>query len=145
MLYGEYRHTIDDKRRVAVPAKFRKELGKKVVITHGLDNCLFIFPMESWGKVVAKMETLSLGQSDARAFGRYLFAGAQDVEVDSLGRILVPDFLAKAVGIVDGKTVLIGVHDRLEMWSETQWDTYKAGINAQADTVAEKLSALGVL
>lgn len=145
MLYGEYRHTIDDKRRVSVPAKLRKALGKKVVITHGLDNCLFIFPMESWGKVVAKMEALSLGQSDARAFSRYLFAGATDVEVDSLGRILIPDFLAKTVGIVDGRAVLIGVHDRLEMWNETSWDAYKARTAGKADTVAEKLSALGVL
>ncbi len=145
MLYGEYRHTIDEKRRVSVPAKLRKELGKKVVITHGLDNCLFIFPMESWEKVVAKMEALSLGQSDARAFSRYLFAGATDVEVDSLGRVLIPDFLAKEVGIADGKAVLIGVHDRLEMWSEARWDAYKATVNDTADSVAEKLSALGVI
>lgn len=145
MFYGEYRHTIDEKRRVSLPAKFRKTLGKKVVITHGLDNCLFIFPMESWGKVVAKMEALSLGQSDARAFSRYLFAGATDIEVDSLGRILIPDFLAKDVGIVDGRAVLIGVHDRLEMWNEENWDMYKSGVSKQADSVAEKLSSLGVL
>jgi MraZ protein len=144
MLIGEYIHTIDDKRRMSLPAKFRKALGKKVVITHGLDSCLFVFSLAQWEKILEKLETLSMGQSDSRAFNRFLLAGAQDVEIDSLGRILLPEYLA-SFATLQGKAVLIGVHDRIELWNEKNWKTYKARIEKQADTLAQKLGELGVL
>ena len=144
MLIGEYRHTIDDKRRVALPAKFRQTLGKKLVITRGLDSCLFVFSEKEWQLIVAKLDRLSVGQADSRAFGRYLFAGAAEVEVDQLGRILVPAELAAHAHLAT-KLVLIGVHNRCELWNEATWDTYRAGVEKEADAVAEKLGAIGVL
>lgn len=144
MLIGEYRHTFDDKRRIALPAKFRTALGKQVVITHGLDSCLFIFSIPEWKHIVEKMERLSMGQADARAFGRYLFSGATDLEVDNLGRILVPEYLAKRAGLKK-KAVLVGVNERLEVWSETNWDAYQKDVLTHADRMAEKLGDIGIL
>jgi MraZ protein len=144
MLIGEYRHTLDSKRRIALPAKFRRTLGRKIVITRGLDSCLFVFSTTQWRSIVEKLNRLSMGQADSRAFGRYLFAGASEVEVDALGRILVPSELATHAQL-SSKTVLIGVNDRCEIWDETTWDTYRASVEKEADHVAEKLGDIGVL
>jgi MraZ protein len=144
MLIGEYRHTIDDKRRIALPAKFRRALGKKLVITRGLDSCLFVFSQTQWRSIVEKLNRLSVGQADSRAFGRYLFAGAAEIDVDQLGRILVPSELA-AHAKLTGRAVLIGVNDRCEMWNEATWDTYRASVEHEADRVAEKLGEIGIL
>lgn len=144
MLIGEYRHTIDEKRRVALPAKFRRALGKTLVITRGLDSCLFVFSMAQWRKIVEKLDHLSVGQADSRAFGRYLFAGAAEIEVDQLGRILIPPELA-AHAHLETRTVMIGVNDRCEVWNETVWDTYRLAVEKEADRVAEKLGEIGVL
>lgn len=144
MLIGEYRHTIDGKRRLALPAKFRRELGRKIVITRGLDSCLFVFNTTQWRSIVEKLNHLSVGQADSRAFGRYLFAGASEVEVDALGRILVPSELA-AHAQLTARAVLIGVSDRCEVWNEETWDTYRASVEKEADRVAEKLGSIGVL
>ena len=144
MLIGEYNHTIDTKRRMSLPAKFRKALGKKVVVTHGLDNCLFIFSLREWENILEKLSGLSMGQSDSRAFNRFLLAGAQDIEVDSLGRILIPEYLANYASL-ETKAVVIGVHDRIEVWNEPNWTAYKEKIAKQADVVAENLGNLGVI
>jgi len=144
MLIGEYRHTIDDKRRIALPAKFRKTLGKKVIITRGLDSCLFAFSESEWNSIVEKLSHLSMGQADSRAFGRYLFAGAAELSIDSLGRILIPAELYEHAAL-SGTVVLIGVHDRFELWNEKAWDTYRTSVEAEADSVAEKLGDIGVL
>src|SRR3989344_6251738 len=93
MLIGEYTHSLDSKKRVSIPIRFRQELGKKIVITHGLDHCLWLYPVAQWAKVAEKLSSLSLGQSDTRSFNRFMLAGAVEIEVDSLGRILIPDFL----------------------------------------------------
>lgn len=144
MLIGEYKHTIDDKRRMSLPAKFRKVLGKRVVITHGLDSCLFVFSIKEWEGILEKLGGLSMGQADSRAFNRFLLAGAQDVDVDSLGRILLPDTHAKFASL-GSKAILIGVHDRIEVWNEGNWSAYKTRIEKQADVMAEKLGDLGVI
>ncbi len=144
MLIGEYRHAIDEKRRIALPAKFRGALGKKVIITRGLDSCLFVFSKNEWHSIVEKLNRLSMGQADSRAFGRYLFAGAAEVDIDRLGRILVPSELV-AHAKLKNRAVLIGVNDRCEMWNEKTWDTYRASVEKEADQVAEKLGEIGVL
>jgi len=144
MLIGEYRHTIDDKRRVALPAKFRRALGKKIVITRGLDSCLFVFSTKEWGSIVEKLNRLSMGSADSRAFARYLFAGAAEVDMDQLGRVLIPSELAEHASLTN-KAVLIGVNDRCEVWNEATWDTYRSSVEKEADQVAEKLSGIGVL
>lgn len=144
MLIGEYRHILDEKRRIALPAKFRRALGKKVIITRGLDSCLFVFSQTEWRSKVEKLNQLSMGQADSRAFARYFFAGASEIDVDQLGRILVPSELTTHAALTT-KAVLIGVNDRCEIWSEATWDTYRASVEKEADRVAETLGQIGVL
>ncbi len=142
MLLGEYTHTLDPKKRLSLPAKFRKELGKTVVLTHGLDKCLFLYSSKQWEKIAGKLSSLSMGQTDTRGFSRFMLAGAVEAEIDSLGRILVPDFLKEFAGL-DSKVVVTGVHDRAEIWDSSRWSEYKARVSEQADALAEKLGEVG--
>ncbi len=144
MLIGEYIHVIDDKKRLSLPAKFRKELGKKVVITNGLDKCLFVYTKERWGKMAEQLASLSMGQADTRSFNRFLLGGAVETEVDALGRILIPEFQKEFAGL-NAKVVIVGVHNRLEIWNDKTWSEYKARIGGQADVLAEKLGELGAI
>ncbi|MCR4311095.1 MAG: division/cell wall cluster transcriptional repressor MraZ [Candidatus Taylorbacteria bacterium] len=144
MLIGEYTHSIDDKNRVSLPAKFRSEMGKKIVITPGLDNCLFLFTMAEWKKISERLSSSSLLAADNRSFNRFMFGGAVEADVDSIGRILVPDFLRERATL-KGKVVVIGVQSRVEIWNEKSWIDYKKVVEKQADTLAEKLGQVGVL
>jgi len=144
MLIGEYTHSLDPKKRLSLPVKFRRELGKKVVVTKGLDNCLFIYPLKEWQRITQKMSELPLGQADTRGFNRFFLSGAVEADIDSVGRILVPDFL-KEFAKLEAKVVLAGVHDRVEIWDEARWTEYKGRIEKQADALAEKLGEIGVL
>lgn len=144
MLIGEYIHTIDDKNRVSLPSKFRKEMGKKIVITPGFDNCLFIFTAKEWIKISEQLSTPSFLQSDSRGLNRYMFGGATEVDVDSIGRILIPDFLKVRIGL-DDKAALIGVKNRVEVWNEKAWSDYRQVVEKQADQLAEKLSSAGFI
>ena len=144
MLIGEYKHTVDPKKRLSLPSKWRKELGKVLVVTRGLDNCLFVYPQEEWEKITDKIGQLPLGQADTRSFNRFFLSGATEVEVDSVGRILVPDFL-KDFAKLGSSVVLAGIHNRIEIWDENRWETYKRSIEEQADALAEKLGEIGVL
>lgn len=144
MLIGEYIHTLDPKKRIALPAKFRKELGKKVVLTRGLDNCLFLYTVKMWEKVSGKIAELPMGHADTRGFGRFMLSGAVESDVDSIGRILVPDYLKDFAGL-QNRVSVIGVHDRVELWDEKVWNEYKGRIEKQADALAEKLGEIGVL
>ena len=144
MLIGEYIHTLDAKKRLSLPSKFRKEIGKKVVVTHGLDGCLFVYTLKEWEKVAEKLIGLPLGQSDSRGFNRFMLAGAVETEVDSIGRILIPEYL-KGFAHLKGKVAVIGVHDRIEIWNDKAWCEYKKRIEKQADVLAEKLGEIGVL
>lgn len=143
MLIGEYRHNIDEKKRLSLPSKFRKELGGKVVITHGLDHCLFVFPLKAWKSVSEKLATLSMGAADSRKFNRFMLAGATLADVDKMGRILVPDFLREYAGL-KSKVVVTGIHDRAEIWDERKWNDYKKSVGREADQLAEKLGEVGV-
>jgi MraZ protein len=143
MLLGEYTHTLDPKKRLSLPAKFRQEIGKKVVLTHGLDKCLFLYSVKQWEKIAEKLSELSTGQSDTRGFNRFMLAGAVEIDVDSLGRILLPDFL-KDFAELGEKVVITGVHNRAEIWNEERWIEYKKKIVEQADVLAEKLGEIGV-
>jgi MraZ protein len=142
MLIGEYIHSIDDKKRISLPSKFRKEIGKKVVATYGLEQCLFIYPMKEWEKISEEIAKLGMLRGDTREFNRFMFGGAVEIEVDSLGRILVPEHLI-SYSKIDTKAVFIGVHKRVEMWNEKKWQEYKKKVTAQADVLAEKLSQTG--
>ena len=144
MLIGVYTHSLDPKKRLSLPVKFRRELGKKVVVTKGLDNCLFVYPLKEWQRITQKVSELPLGQADTRGFNRFFLSGAVEVDIDSVGRILVPDFL-KEFAKLESKVVLAGVHDRVEIWDEARWSEYKERIEKQADALAEKLGEIGVL
>ena len=144
MLIGEYTHTLDEKKRLSLPSKFRKELGRKIVITHGLDNSIFVYPEKEWAKVSEKLSALGVGQSDSRGFNRFMLGGAVEVSVDSIGRILIPDFL-KEFAKLKNKVVLIGVHSRVEIWNQKTWTDYKKRIQNKADALAEKLGDIGAI
>jgi len=144
MLIGEYRHTIDPKKRLSLPAKFRQEMGKRVVITRGLETCLFVYPIKAWKEKMDKILQLPMGQADSRGFSRFMLSGAVETEVDALGRILVPDFL-RDFGRLKGTVAVIGVGERAELWDEGAWDAYKGTIEKQADTLAEKLGSVGAI
>lgn len=143
MLIGEYIHTIDEKNRMSLPAKFRKELGKKIIITPGLGQCLFIFTNKEWEKVSKKLSDsdndLSFLKADQRNFNRYMFGRAAEVEIDSIGRILIPDFLKNRIGL-QNTAAIIGVKDRVEVWSEKKWSEEKESVEKQAEALAEKLA-----
>lgn len=143
MLIGEYRHTIDAKKRLAIPSKLRRELGSRAVITRGLDNCLFIFPLSQWNKLVEKLSKLPLGQKDTRGFIRLMLAGASEAKLDQLGRILIPDYLKQYAGLKKN-LIIAGVYNRLEIWDETKWNLFKQSTEKEVDNMAERLGALGV-
>jgi MraZ protein len=143
MLIGEYNHTIDSKKRVAVPAKVRKELGEKVILTRGLNNCLFLYPLSQWQKLTEKLGQLPVGQGDTRSFLRLMFSGAVEVELDQLGRILIPDYLKNYAGLRQ-RVVFTGVYDRMEIWDEERWQNYKIEVEKNTDMIAEKLGELGL-
>ncbi len=141
MLIGEYRHVIDDKNRLSLPAKFRRETGKKVVITSGLDSCLFIFTVDSWESITERLSSgdSSMLSADSRSFNRYLLGGAVEIDVDALGRMLLPDFLISRAKL-GRNVVIVGVRDRAEIWDEARWDAYRANIEGEANALSEKLA-----
>ena len=144
MLIGEYIHSIDDKNRVNLPVRFKSELGKKVVLAPGLDGAIFMFSASEWEKISNRLAENSMLAADNRSFNRFMFGGAQEVDVDSAGRILIPDFL-KGRAKLSGKIAIIGVQNRAEIWNEKAWAKYKAGVETQAETLAEKLGNVGAL
>ena len=144
MFIGEYKHTLDPKKRLAIPAKLRKEVGDKAVLTRGLENCLFLFAMKDWEQFAEKISQLPMGQKDSRGFARLVLPGAVEVELDQLGRVLVPDYLRDYAGLQ--KTVIVaGVGKRLEIWDEAKWNSYKRDIEKNGDQIAEKLGEIGMI
>ncbi len=144
MLIGEFTHTLDDKNRMSLPVKFRKEMGKKVVVAPGLDNCLSIFTVKEWEKITSKLSDSSMLASDNRSFSRFMFGQAVDVDVDANGRILIPENLKTRSGL-SSKVIVIGVQNRAEIWNEKAWNDYKRVVDGQADALADKLGQIGVL
>ncbi len=138
MFIGEYRHTLDAKNRISLPAKFRSGLGKTVVVTRGLDHCLFIYPKQAWKKEAERIARHSSGSMAGRGLARLMLAGAVEADVDSAGRILVPDYL-KSFANLSEKGVIAGVNDRVELWDEKAWGTYTKAIERDADSFAESL------
>lgn len=144
MLIGQFTHTIDDKKRLSLPSKFRKELGKTVVVTRGLDKCLFVYSVKEWKEFSQQLASLSMGQSESRAFNRFLLGGAVETPIDSAGRILIPDFL-KDFADLDNKAIVTGVYNRVEIWNETAWESYTNQVEQQADTLAQKIGEIGMI
>ncbi len=143
MFIGEYKYSIDEKKRLAVPPKFRQLLGKKAVITKGLDQCLFFYSAKEWGVLAKKLSQMPLTQADARGFARIMLAGAMEANLDNLGRILVPDYL-KNYALLKKKVVIVGIFNRIEIWDEARWQQYNKKTEAAVGDMAEKLKELGV-
>ena len=140
MLIGEYIYTIDQKKRLSIPAKFRAELGKKAVLTRGLDNCLVIYPLKEWQNLSQKLESLPAGQVDARGFIRIMLSGAIDIGLDKLGRVLIPDHLKK-YAFLKKNVAIIGLSNKIEIWDEARWQEYK---EKREKTVGEMAQQLGI-
>lgn len=143
MFIGEYSHTIDPKKRLALPSRFRGELGSRVVVTRGLDDCLFVYPMKVWEELASKLGNLPVGEAGTRSFIRLMLAGATDVDLDSQGRVLVPEYLKVYAGLKKDVTV-VGLYNRLEIWSEEKWKKYKQSAEKNTGKIAEELGKLGV-
>jgi len=138
MFIGEYLHILDPKNRISLPAKFRKDLGRVVVLTRGLDHCLFVYPKKAWEKEAQARAVHASGTSAARGLARLFLAGAMEADVDAAGRVLVPDHLKNFAGL-ETKAVIAGVANRIEIWDEKAWKTYTTGIERDADAFAEKV------
>lgn len=143
MFIGEYNHSIDAKGRLAVPKKFRDDLRAGVVITKGLDDCLWVYTYEEWKNLAAKLSKLPISQASTRAFARLMLAGAMDTVLDKQGRVVLPDYLREYAGI-GKKVVVAGLFDRLEIWNEDKWQEYKEQTESESSEIAEKLGELGV-
>ncbi len=143
MLIGEFTHSIDDKGRIAIPAKFRALFKSGIVVTKGLDNCLFIYSKEEWEKLAQKLTSLPISQASSRAFARLMLAGAMAASLDGQGRIMVPEYLRQYAGL-DKKAVLAGLYNRLEVWSTDAWEKFKQETEKAHVDIAEKLRELGI-
>ena len=143
LFIGEYRHSLDVKGRIIVPAKFRDGLGDKFVLTKGLDGCLFAYSKEEWANFEEKIKSLPLTNKDARAFVRFFFAGAVECEIDKQGRTLIPPMLREYAGLSKDISI-IGVSNRVEIWSQDKWDSYSEAEDLEADELAEKMAMLGI-
>ncbi|RLC62471.1 MAG: cell division/cell wall cluster transcriptional repressor MraZ [Chloroflexi bacterium] len=143
MFIGEYTYLIDEKKRLAIPAKFRRELGKKAVITRGIDKCLVIYPMSEWRRLAQKLEKLPSSGADSRGFVRLMLAGAVDVALDKLGRVLIPDYLKNYASLRKNVSVL-GLSNRIEVWDAERWEEYKKKTEEKAGDIAERLKELGI-
>jgi MraZ protein len=140
MFLGEYLHTFDTKNRVSLPAKFRKGLGRAVIITRGLDRCIYVYSRKEWEKEARRYAAQTSGNAASRGLARLFLAGSFEAEVDGAGRILVPENLKSFAGIAV-KAVIAGVADRVEIWEEDAWKKYTASIERDADQFAERLGS----
>ncbi len=143
MFIGEYQHSIDPKKRLALPSKFRGELGTRVVLTRGLDGALIIYPMKVWEELAQKLGSLPIGETGKRSFTRLMLSGASDIDLDSQGRILLPEYLKEAAKLGKDVTV-VGLYNRLEIWDTKKWQHYKHQAEKNTEKIANELGALGI-
>lgn len=141
MFLGEYRHTIDLKGRVNLPTKFRSDLSKGVVVTRGVDRCLFVYPRATWEKLAGNLAKLPLTAQASRAFARLLLAGAMDVLPDGQGRVMLPEYLRRYAGLRKA-VVLAGVYDRLEIWDTDAWVAYTKKTEKRSEAIAETIGSI---
>ncbi len=142
MFMGEYQHSVDAKGRLIVPAKFREALGETFVVTRGLDNCLFGYPMDEWRKLEEKLKGLPMTKKDTRAFARFFFSGATEVEIDKQGRINIPSTLMQHAHLIK-ECVVLGVSNRIEIWAKDAWETYFAESEQSFNEIAENMIGFG--
>lgn len=141
MFLGEYLHTFDTKNRISLPSRFRKDLGRVVVVTRGLDHCLYVYSRKAWEKEARVYAADANGSAARRGLARLFLAGSAEGEVDRAGRVLIPEHL-KSFAKLSDKAVIAGVADRVEIWEEGAWKEYTAAIERDADAFAEKVGDL---
>lgn len=142
MLMGEFQHSIDSKGRLIVPAKFREELGDSFIVTRGLDGCLFGYPREEWMRVQEKLQALPLAKKQARQFVRFFYSAATECSVDKQGRINLPQTLIEFADL-EKACYLIGVSQRIEIWSQSRWESFAEEAEASYETIAEEMIDFG--
>jgi MraZ protein len=140
LFLGEYEHSIDDKSRLAIPARFRTALEEGLVITRGLDRCLVIYDSESWRQMAERVRTLNHWQSDARRMQRHFFSGAVPAQPDKLGRVVIPQFLRAYAGL-EAEVVVVGLADRIEVWAKAEWERERTDAERDSAELAEHLAA----
>jgi MraZ protein len=143
MFLGEYQHSLDSKGRIIVPSKFREELGSSFIATKGLDNCLFLYPMDEWRTIEEKLRSLPFTRADVRSFARFFFSGASELEIDKQGRILLPSNL-RDYAMIEKEMVIIGVGSRVEIWAHEKWAEYNQAAESSYELIAENLVGLGL-
>lgn len=142
MLMGEYKHNIDAKGRLIMPAKFRSDLGAKFILTRGLDGCLFGYPEEEWAILEEKLKKLPLAKKEARAFTRFFYSAATECELDKQGRINIPQTLREHAKL-EKTCHIVGVSDRIEIWSESKWNEFSSEAEESFDEIAENMIDFG--
>lgn len=142
MLMGEFHHSIDEKNRLIIPSKFRGDLGSRVIVTRGLEGCLFVYSESEWNIIVSKLKTLPFTKKDARAFSRFFLSGAIEAEFDKQGRIIIPSPLIGYASITKN-CVVIGVNDRLEIWAEDSFNKFMSDNEEDLSDIAEHLFDVG--
>ena len=143
MLMGEFHHNIDEKSRIIIPSKFREELGEKVIITRGLEDCLFIYSEKEWQQIVSNLRSLPFTKKDVRGFMRLFLSGATVCEFDKQGRVTVTSVLSDYASLIK-ECVIIGVGDRLEVWSLEKWNQYFESNRSDYSDLADHLFDSGV-
>ena len=138
MFIGEFHHNIDDKGRIAIPSKYRDILGKDFVITRGIEHCIYVYPNDTFNRIVTKLESLPFTKKDARAFMRFFMSGATAVELDKQGRVNVPSPLISYANL-SKKCVIVGTGDRLEIWDEEAFNEFMSSCNDEMSDIAENL------
>lgn len=143
-LTGEFRHAIDDRGRIAVPARFRSRMAQGATLARWLDHCLGVFPVDEWNALAEKIRSLPLTNPNAREFARFMSSGAVEVELDRQGRLLVPSYLRDYAGLGGGEAVVVGALTRLEIWAPAAWEPYRLKIEDAPEELAAHLQDLGI-
>ncbi|MBM4362751.1 MAG: division/cell wall cluster transcriptional repressor MraZ [Deltaproteobacteria bacterium] len=142
MFTGEYRHSVDEKGRTAVPSKFRTQLEGGAFVSRWIDSCLAIFPRQDWDALASRTAALPISDAGARTFSRFLFAGAYEVDLDRQGRMVVPPSLREWAGLTN-EAVIVGSRDHAEIWAPARWEAYRRDMESP-DALAQHLTGLGI-
>ena len=138
MFIGEYKHSLDAKGRISIPVKFRADLGSSAIVTKGLEDCLYLYPKGVWEEMAQRIANLPISSASARSFSRLMLSGAMELEIDKLGRVLLPGYLREYSGI-DGEAVMAGLYNRVEIWNKESWMQTTKDAETRSSDIAEEL------
>jgi MraZ protein len=142
MFIGEFSHNLDDKNRLMIPVKFRASLAGGLVITRGLDGCLWLYPKSEFESLAIEISKLPITQINSRNFSRLMLSGAMDLEMDKIGRVVIPGYL-KDYSVISDRVVMAGVYNRIEIWPAEKWQSFKGEMESNSSEIAENLADIG--